>query len=112
MQNTRTFPLAVPPETPIKKGVLLSTPLSLTLIPKDIFRVIPTFDGRSAIVERVDRQPDFAESFRLSRVICTIEGKNDGNVALTTLSQLFNTDTTLGVNFPSFTDMQMDANSD
>lgn len=45
-----TLPLAVPPETPIRKGVLPSTPLSLPLMPKDIFRVIPAFVGISAIV--------------------------------------------------------------
>lgn len=49
-----TFPLAVPPETPIKKGVLLSMPLNFPLIPKDIFRVMPIFVDMSAIVKHAE----------------------------------------------------------
>jgi len=60
-----TFPLAVPPETPIRKGVLLSTPLSL--MPKDIFRVMPTLAGISAIIEQLDLTKNEFLSERLKR---------------------------------------------
>lgn len=53
-----TFPLAVPPETPIRKGVLLSIPFNFPLIPKDIFREVTIFIDISAIVKDLLRSSE------------------------------------------------------
>jgi hypothetical protein len=52
-----TLPLAVPPDTPMRKGVLPSTPLILPLKPKDIFRIVPIFTVTSAIASGRNARP-------------------------------------------------------